>query len=278
MNGWIKLHRSLLEWEWYDDINVKVTFLHLILSANHAPKKWRGIDIGRGQLWTSIGNLAKEIGLSEKQTRNSLKKLESTNEISIKGASKGTMITVCKYDSYQEIKEDKGEQKGKQKANEGQTKGEQWATNKNDNNTNNEKEIKKYFEDEKLNTMFEDFIEHRKQMKKPMTDRSITMHVNKLNDESVPNAIKMIEKSIEHGWSSVYELKEKDKVADDTAGDIENGWRFVPMSEAYEIVRDLSFTSMHEAELSGEADEYVRKVMNARVQYEVHGNAWKTRK
>ena len=111
-----------------------------------------------------------------------------------------------------------------------------------------------------------------------MTDRSITMHVNKLNAESVPNAIKMIERSIEHGWSSVYELKEKDKVVDDTAGDLEDGWRFVPMSEAYEIVRDLSFTSMHEAELRGEADEYVRKVMNARVQYEVHGNAWKTRK
>lgn len=142
MNGWIKLHRSLIKWEWYDDINVKVTFLHLLLSANHAPKKWRGIDIGRGQLWTSIGNLAKEIGLSEKQIRNSLKKLESTREISIKGASKGTMITVCKYDSYQDTKEDKGEQTGKPRANEGQTKGEQRATNKNDNNTKNEKEEK----------------------------------------------------------------------------------------------------------------------------------------
>jgi predicted transcriptional regulator len=142
MNGWIKLHRSLIKWEWYDDINVKVTFLHLLLSANHAPKKWRGIDIGRGQLWTSIGNLAKEIGLSEKQIRNSLKKLESTKEISIKGASKGTMITVCKYDSYQDTKEDKGEQTGKPKANEGRAKGEQRATNKNDNNTKNEKEKK----------------------------------------------------------------------------------------------------------------------------------------
>lgn len=151
MNGWIKLHRSLTKWEWYDDINVKVTFLYLLLSANHAPKKWRGIDIGRGQLWTSIGNLAKEIGLSEKQIRNSLKKLESTSEISIKGASKGTMITVCKYDSYQDTKEDKGEQTGKPRANEGQTKGEQRATNKNDNNTKNEKETKggeSFFDDE----------------------------------------------------------------------------------------------------------------------------------
>ena len=72
--------------------------------------------------------------------------------------------------------------------------------------------------------------------------------------------------------------KLNEEMFDDTAGDIDNGWRVVPMSEAYEIVRDLSPTSMHEAELRGEADEYVRKVMNARVQYEVHGNAWKTRK
>jgi len=73
-------------------------------------------------------------------------------------------------------------------------------------------------------------------------------------------------------------FKEHNKAVDDGANDLEDGWRFVPMSEAYEIVRDLSFTSMHEAELRGEGDEYVRKVMNARVQYEPHGNAWKTRK
>ena len=78
--------------------------------------------------------------MTSKQIRNSLKKLESTKEISIKGASKGTMITVCKYDSYQDTKEEKGEQMGKPRANDGRAKGEQRATNKNDNNTNNEKE------------------------------------------------------------------------------------------------------------------------------------------
>ena len=138
MTGWIKLHRSLLEWEWYDDINVKVTFIHLLLSANHAPRKWRGIDIGRGQLWTSIGNLAKEVGISEKQIRNCLKKLESTSEIVTQGASNGTMITVCKYDSYQAKEETEGEQMGEQRASDGQTMGKQGATNKNDNNYKNE--------------------------------------------------------------------------------------------------------------------------------------------
>lgn len=150
MIGWIKLHRSLIQWEWYDDINVKVTFIHLLLSANHAPRKWRGIDIGRGQLWTSIGNLAKETGLSEKQIRNCLKKLESTSEIVTQGASNGTMITVCKYDSYQAKEETDGEQMGEQMANDGQTMGEQRATNKNDNNTKNEKERKGIEDEEDL--------------------------------------------------------------------------------------------------------------------------------
>jgi len=217
MNGWIKLHRSLVKWEWYDDINVKVTFLHLLLSANHAPKKWRGIDIGRGQLWTSIGNLAKEIGLSEKQIRNSLKKLERTNEISIKGASKGTMITVCKYDSYQDTKEDKGEQTGKPKANEGQAKGKQGATNNNDNNTNNDnngnKQVNKeqHFEDSSLNDAFEDFKLHRKQLKKPMTEKVIELAVKKLQKVNEKVAIEMIQQSIENGWSGLFEVKEQAK-------------------------------------------------------------------
>ena len=37
--GFIKLYRSMLQWEWYDDVNVKVLFLHLLLKANYEEKK-----------------------------------------------------------------------------------------------------------------------------------------------------------------------------------------------------------------------------------------------
>ena len=42
--GWIKIHRQLLEWEWYDDLNVKVLgYLYtLLLKANHKAKKYKG--------------------------------------------------------------------------------------------------------------------------------------------------------------------------------------------------------------------------------------------
>lgn len=136
MEGWISLHRKFLSWEWYDDNNTKSLFIHCLLKANHSNKIWRGIEIKRGQFFTSINHLSTELKLSIKQIRLSIKKLEKTGEIQIKGASKGTMITVCKYDSYQDNENKKGNQKDKQGASGGQTKGKQRATTNNDNNKN----------------------------------------------------------------------------------------------------------------------------------------------
>jgi hypothetical protein len=39
MSGWIKIHRSILEWEWYEDTNTFRLFMHLILKANHKDRK-----------------------------------------------------------------------------------------------------------------------------------------------------------------------------------------------------------------------------------------------
>ena len=124
VEGWIKLHRALLGWEWYDDIPSKVLFIHLLLKCNHADGKYKGRKVLRGQRWTSIGHLSKETGLTVKQIRSAIEKLESTGEIDTQGASDGTMVTVCKYDSYQEIPKPKGKQNGEQMASEGQAEGQ----------------------------------------------------------------------------------------------------------------------------------------------------------
>ena len=56
--GWIKLHRKFLKWEWYDDINTSRFFLHCLFRANHKDKKWRGTMIKRGQFISSLSKLA----------------------------------------------------------------------------------------------------------------------------------------------------------------------------------------------------------------------------
>jgi hypothetical protein len=139
--GFIVLHRSMLDWEWYTDEKVKSVFLHLLLTANFEDKKWRGVDVKRGQVITSIENLAKSTCLTIKQIRIVLDKLKKTNEIVVKGASSYSLITLTNYCLYQDFEEKKGRQTASKEANKGQTKGEQGANkgqqlNK-ENNENN---------------------------------------------------------------------------------------------------------------------------------------------
>ena len=85
--GFIALHRKMLDWEWYSDINVRALYTHMLLKANNTDKKWRGIVIEKGSFVTSRTTLSEETGLSEQQVRTSLKKLKSTSEITSKSTS-----------------------------------------------------------------------------------------------------------------------------------------------------------------------------------------------
>lgn len=100
-NGWIKIHRKLLDWEWYDEPNVMRLFLHLLLKANHKDKSYRGTLIKKGMLLTGRDLLAKETGLSIQQIRTAINKLKSTNEITIKTNKQGSVIQIVKYEEYQ---------------------------------------------------------------------------------------------------------------------------------------------------------------------------------
>lgn len=106
MNGYITLEKKITEWEWYKDTNTKSVFLHLLLKANWKDTKWRGIDIKRGQVVTSIATLSGELNISEKAVRTALEHLSKTGEIGKQTTSKYSVISVLNYDKYQ----DKGKQ------------------------------------------------------------------------------------------------------------------------------------------------------------------------
>jgi len=101
MSGWIKIHRQILEWEWYSDNNAFRVFLHLILKANHKEKRFKGMELKIGTVITSRDILAIETGLSVRQIRTALDKLKSTNEVTIKTSSQGTIIELVNYKKYQ---------------------------------------------------------------------------------------------------------------------------------------------------------------------------------
>lgn len=102
-NGYILLHRKLINWEWYKNVNVKILFLHLLLTVNYEDKKFEGFVIKRGSRITSIRKLADECGLTVQSTRTAINKLKSTQEITQEQHAGNTVYTVVNYNQYQFI-------------------------------------------------------------------------------------------------------------------------------------------------------------------------------
>lgn len=128
--SWVKLHKKFKEWEWYDDINTKVIFLHLLLSANYKDKKWHGIMIKRGQILVGTTSLADESGLTRQNVRTCLERLKSTNEITTKSTNRYTIITIVKYEEYQSKDEEPTNEITSQLTNNQPTTNQQLTTTK----------------------------------------------------------------------------------------------------------------------------------------------------
>lgn len=139
-NGWIKLHRDFTKFEWYQDANTMRLFLHLLITANHKKIKWQGNTIGRGQLITSHGNLAKGLGLSIQNVRTSLLKLKKSENLTIKSTSKFTMISICNYDTYQSVEQPTNQRVNQQLTIKQPTDNQQLTINKKNKEEEEEKE------------------------------------------------------------------------------------------------------------------------------------------
>ena len=136
--GFITLQRQILEWEWYADGNTFRLFIHLLLKANHTDKSYRGTLIKRGTFLTGLDVLSKETGLTVRQIRTCLTRLKSTNELTIKTSSKGSIIQIVKYNEYQSATS--------KTTNQRQTNDKRTTTTNNDNNDNNENNVEVYRE------------------------------------------------------------------------------------------------------------------------------------
>lgn len=212
MEGWICLHRKLLNWQWYSDKNVRLVFIHLLLKANHKKTRWQNVDIDRGQLVSSYANLALEIGITVQQLRTALDKLKASGEITTKTTNKYTFINIVNYSVYQDNQDEINKQNNKQIPNKQQTNNKQITTNNNDNNVTmkqyKKENIKeKYFENEKLNKSFDEWLEYKKQRKEKYTDiglkKLITQINNQLKKHTVDEIVNLIDTCMERNYKGI---------------------------------------------------------------------------
>ena len=111
MQGWVKMHRKILENELWQDVTAFRLFTLLLLKASHKDGiKTAGIEVNRGQYLRSYSKLSEDLAFMEgrgvkkipKSTiERKVKKLVDAGIVSVRETVCGTLFTIIKYESYQ---------------------------------------------------------------------------------------------------------------------------------------------------------------------------------
>lgn len=132
--GWVKLHRKLLDNPRSSDPAWLAVWIYLLLRANHKPGKAilgkHVVHVKAGQTVTGRKKIAESTGLSEKVVRRILNELKMDQQIGQEGNRICSIITILNWESYQEA----GQPTGQDRAKDGPRLGQDGATNKNDKN------------------------------------------------------------------------------------------------------------------------------------------------
>lgn len=138
--GWIKLHRKLLD----NPVTMKDTdhlavWIYLLLNASHnehsALFKGEKIILKPGQLITGRKSIALALHIDESKVERILKSLKSEQQIEQQTSSKNRLISITNWEFYQQ-----SEQQNEQQVNNKRTTSEQQVnTNKNIKNDKNER-------------------------------------------------------------------------------------------------------------------------------------------
>ena len=143
MEGWISLHRKILENPILNRSRVYSNFeawIWLLLKANHKDNKFmlgsELIKVKKGSMITSQKKLCRQFRWGSTKLRNFLKVLQKDKMLLLETNTQSTHITICNYDSYQ----DKQTSNKKQTTHAQRTDNTRTTTNNNvnkDNNVNN---------------------------------------------------------------------------------------------------------------------------------------------
>lgn len=157
----------------------------------------------KGQFPISISFVCKRWGWREKKVRNFLKLLETDGMIELKKTPKWTMLTVCKYDSYNKQGHSEGSTEGSQRA----VRGQQLNIL---NNINKDKEGALLY-----------WLDYRKEIKKPIqSEKTLTSLINKFNSTDIGRIREVVGYTVKNSYQGLFwdapESKETKPPEDET--------------------------------------------------------------
>lgn len=142
MEGWIKVHRKLLDNPIITkDSDYLSVWIYILLNSTHKEYdtlfKGERITLQKGQLITGRKSISEKLKINESKVQRILKTLENEQQIEQQNGNKNRLITILSWDKYQQ-----DEQQTEQQVNNNRTTSEQQVnTNKNVKNIKNDKNI-----------------------------------------------------------------------------------------------------------------------------------------
>lgn len=229
MVGWIKLHRSLKDWEWYSDHNATRLLIHLLVSVNYEDKQWKNELVKAGTMITSWENLSHETGLSVKQVRTAMSKLERGREVGRQvagnGASKWQVITLMKWDKLQDDGQINGQvngsKSGKQRATTKEVKKQEVKKKENNTNPTNVElvfdtslDFSGFNHSFLIENLWKEWIDYKKlqhkdQYKTSKSEQTAINNLQKLCRGDTQTAKQIIEQSIANLYRGLFTLKQQ---------------------------------------------------------------------
>jgi hypothetical protein len=218
--GWIKLHRKLKNSLVFDNPDLLKVWIWCLLKATHDDYiqmiGLQEVELEKGQFIFGRKVAANELKMSESKTYRLIKKLETMQNLNIKANNKYSIITIANWELYQSDSNNSEQQFEQQMNNKRTTNEQQMNTNKNIKNNKNINNniysvLDNYTSNDDLRQALNDFLEMRKKIKKPMTERALNMLLSKLDELAATDEvkIKLLDQSILHNWQTVYPLKEE---------------------------------------------------------------------
>jgi hypothetical protein len=159
--SYIKIHREILDSYCFSSANAFKIWMWLLLKANYKKsyitlKAGRGettLEINRGQLIFGRFKAEDELGIDGSLIYRVIKKFEELEQIIIESNNQYSIITICKYDSYQgEDNNSEQQMSSKRTANEQQMNSKRTANEQQTNTYKEELEEKEYKEEIKNNS------------------------------------------------------------------------------------------------------------------------------
>lgn len=245
MDGWIKLHREIVDHWIYQDAEYLKVWLEMLVRARYWDESGTElvgdqlVKVDRGEFIFGRPKWSKRLGISEQRLKTLIQKMIKDEMIEV--VQKFPRCTLYRIKNYEKFNQQDNQQSNQQESQ--QQQGMQDDSNQQYNQQSNQqptstqpapnqqptnnKERKNIKNDKKErnkdNTAFEAytsnpilietleaFVDHRKKMKKPLTDRAIQLLLGNLDKlaNSDDEKVAILNQSILNGWQGIFPLKE----------------------------------------------------------------------